>query len=305
MEESVMQSVPSTVAEVDTLLEAINAPSHDMDAQAPESTAKEQAAAPEAKPDAQVAEEMWELSRKDVKTKVPLSKAKILAQQGLDYNEKMRDFNLERTQFTQEREAWNSQKSEFEKLVNHYKQIDDYFKANPTAWDQIQQGYNQLTGQQQSVIPQQVLKPLEDKIATLESFINEQKKQREIESQKAGNAALNDQIASFRKQYSDFDWDSLDENNLSLEQRIINHAVQNNIGTFNAAARDMLFEDIVKRESLKAKESVGKEIQAKTKAGVGPVTKTPVSEMRKLRNPKSSSYDNIAESIKEELGLLG
>lgn len=307
MEEvNVMQSVPETAEQADALLAAIEAPQETSESDAPLEAAPTDAPA-QTPAEQAAAEEMWELTRKNVKTQIPISKAKQLAQMGLDYNEKMREFNTTRSLFETERQKWQAEKENLEKLVNQYKPVDEYFKANPTAWEQINQIYSgtqSQQGQPASGLPPAVLKAYEDRIAKLEGHISQEVEKRQIEQVKAEDHALNQEISSFREQHPDFDWDTLNpQTNISLEQQIINHAVENKIGSFKAAARDFLFDDMLKREALKAKESVGKEIQKKTKLGLGPVSKTPIQSIQRARNVKSRSYDNIADEVKQELGL--
>jgi hypothetical protein len=305
--ENVMQSVPATAAEADALIAAIEAPQGSMDEspEAPMEVAPTETPA-QTPQEQQAQEEMWELSRKNVKTQVPISKAKQLAQMGLDYNEKMREFNSTRSLFETERQKWQAEKENLEKLVSQYKPVDEYFKANPTAWDRINQVYAETTGQVQgqAQLPAPVLQMVEEITRPLKQELEQFKQAKQIEQVKAEDQQLNTEISSFRDQHPDFNWDTLDpQTNLSLEQQIINHAVENKIGSFKAAARDFLFDDMLKREALKAKETVGKEIQKKTKLGLGPISKTPSQEITRARNVKSRSYDNIADEIKQELGL--
>lgn len=116
--------------------------------------------------------------------------------------------------------------------------------------------------------------------------------------------SLNQDISGYREKHPDFDWDTLDpQTNQTLEQRIIQHAIDNGIKSFKAAANDYLFDEHVKRASLKAKEDVGKTIQENTKKGVGPKSPVPIEKMSKVKDVRNKSWNQIQDEVLAELGL--
>jgi hypothetical protein len=90
-----------------------------------------------------------------------------------------------------------------------------------------------------------------------------------------------------------------DDKGLVLADRIISHASTNGINNFRAAARDFLFNDLVKRQELKAKEDKAKTIQTQTKSGV---VKKPKASGLKPPSDISKSYDALMAEGFAELG---
>jgi hypothetical protein len=78
--------------------------------------------------------------------------------------------------------------------------------------------------------------------------------------------------------------------------------MDNQIGSFRAAANDFLHEEFVKRAEQKAKEETGKEIKKAAKLGLGPITDKPTKKVERVQNVRSKSWDDIEAEALNELG---
>lgn len=186
--------------------------------------------------------------------------------EGLKATNKYQELIQQQQQFMQE-------KAEFEKRLgqyDHLRQLDNWAKENPELYNRLALEHEAMkSGAEFGQVPPYVAKlatdvnNLMDKIAEIDQLKEEQKI-------KNSNEQLEKEIATYKQNFADFDWNSKDQSGLRLEQKIINHAISNNIGTFRAAANDYLMSDIVKRQPLKAKEEAAKIIQKNNKLGIQP-----------------------------------
>ena len=173
--------------------------------------------------------------------------------------------------------------SEREKYVSEaekqWKPYVDYAQQNPQWADYVRQSYEQnyygarpddsISSQpQDQATNSQIPQALIDEIKSLRDFKNEyyeHKRQTQIAEE---DAALNNQIQEVQKQYADFDFSYTDPNTgKSLELRVLEHAQANNIASFKAAFRDLMFDQIVAKEVQKAKEGTIKDFQSRVKQG--------------------------------------
>lgn len=231
------------------------------------------------------------------------------AQQGYDYPQKMQKFN-------QEKAAWEKAKADLEKNYTPYKQIDEYAKTNKAWWDYMLKGWesrNTFTPQAstqspqtgQIVIPPEVsqkIQSLEAKLGETASFIDSVQKEREMQKAKEQDERLDKDIQSIRTELKDLDWESLNDEGKNLETRILEHAQSNGIPTFRAAARDLLFPDLIARASSLGKVAVAKGVQAETKLGI--LGRSPNSRQvtpQSNRNMRQTSYEMLEQEIKDEL----
>lgn len=295
--------VPQNIAEVDSLLSSIEAPSHETAQAAPE------AEQPKQEPTTQ-AEIEYELSRKGVTQKFPLSKILGFAGQGFDYNEKMRDFNVQRQLFESERQKMTeSQKryQEIEQRLNQYKQIEDYQKQDPGWWEHVVQSYQNRSAEQgqPATLPTPIIEKLvEEKVAPFKQYITDQEERAKIIAKANEDSELNQIVTDFKSANAQYDWTSLDKQGQDLEARILKHAVDNKIQSFRAAARDYLYDEDIKRAEIKAKEAVGKDLQKATKLGLGPLKDKPNEKVARIKDVRTKSWDDVGSEALKELGLM-
>ena len=242
------------------------------------------------------------------KFSVPPDKQVPLMQMGLNYSERMRALNVEKQTFETEKTAVAEAKK-------YYEAIDQAAKANPEWWEHVKASYQAKisgnagnpagnhTGSETSgavMTPELrgALAKITDLEQKLDGFLGKQTQEAELKQVQAQDAVLDQQIASVKKDYPEFDWMTADQSGHVLEDRIILHAQKNGIQNFRAAARDMLFDDIVSRREMKAKETIGKDIQAKTKAGVV-VTKPKASGLQPPKDLNRTYSDLMTEGLAE------
>lgn len=221
-------------------------------------------------------------------------------QQGYNYPQAIAK---ERQRVEQERQA-------FEKQYSPYKTIDEYAKQNPDWWSHVQQAFEQRDAQPKAgdspelaqikaQLRQEIMaeiKPIQEKFTSIEQ--KEQAEQVAREDQ-----ALGSEIQSIREQYSNLDWQSPDQAGMTLEQRIIKHAIENKIESFRAAFRDYSFDHLAKLHEERGKETVQKDIQQRQKLGIIGQSSTPKKGIKPAENVKTKSYDDLMREAKEEYGI--
>lgn len=237
--------------------------------------------------------------------KYPLDKILSFANQGRDYSEKMRQFRLEREAFEKESQTNKAKWQSLEERLTHYADIEEYIKKDPAWYDYLVQSYqHRIQGNgQANPTNDPLVQSLSQEVRGLKEVATRfQEKEAEITRVKE-DEDLDRQIQDYRGKYGDFDWVTVDENGLDLEKRILDHAIKNNITSFRAAANDYLFDEHVNRAKAGAKEEVGKDIQKKTKLGLGPVTDRPTMPMKRVQNVATKSWDEITREALEASGL--
>lgn len=232
------------------------------------------------------------------KLMIPPDKQIPLMQMGANYSEKMR-------QLAMDKQAFESEKTQISERALKYDKIEETIAKNPEWWQHVQAEYqkfstnptNQLDSGEMTPALRAALSKVTDLEAKLDGFLGKQTQEIEAKQVQAEDQELEQQIKTISKEYPDFDWMTADEKGLVLADRIVVHAHQNGINNFRAAARDFLFDDLVSRRELKAKEEIGKQIQSKTKAGV--VTKSKTSGLRAPKDLNKSYEQLMAEGLAE------
>ncbi len=188
-----------------------------------------------------------------------------------------------------------------------YKPVDEFAKQNPEWWKHVMTNWEQRSQFINQNLSQDPNNPLLQKLSSLEQEVQESRKFRENllnqqkeYSTKMEDEALDNEIKSIREKYSDLDFDGLDQNGSSLEHRVLAHAKQHGIPSFSTAFKDYYHDELILRAQEKAKESVGKEMQKRTKLGLLGESQAPRKGMSSAKNVKSKSYEHLlAEAIDE------
>lgn len=112
-------------------------------------------------------------------------------------------------------------------------------------------------------------------------------------------------MANYKESNKELDWEAKDEFGKTLQDRIEEFAVENEIKSFTNAANLMLFDQLQKIAVTRAKEETGKSIQKQKKLGLGPVTDKPTQqgEVASAHSYREKSYEDLAGEALEELGL--
>lgn len=222
--------------------------------------------------------------------KAPREKILNWASQGYDYAQQMNRFKQQQSQWEQE--------------TAQLRQVNEYARSNPDWWKHVSSQWENRNsfGQNQEQSGDNHLSQLQQQLQELSQFRDQILSEREQERIKKEDEALKEEVTGIRKQFAQFDWESLDENGYTLEMRVLDHAHKNQIGTFRAAFRDMMHDDLLKNHKLASAESQQKQVQQQVKQGV--IAKSPVPFAKESKTPtdiRYRSYDQLAEEAKQEL----
>lgn len=240
-----------------------------------------------------------EITHNGQKISIPVDKQVPLIQQGLDYSAKMRALNVERQEF-------QAKQSDIDRKDKYYGEIDRVAKANPEWWNHVIQSYKNFsgtpgTGSADPNSPEMTpaLRAALNRLDSLEQKLLKVDETEQVKQVQTEDAHLEQQIQNVAKEYADYDWLTADANGHVLADRIVIHAHKNGINNFRAAARDFLYDDMMSRNAMKAKEKLKETIQTQTKKG-GVVKAKPTG----LRPPSdlNKSYDQL---IREGLAEFG
>ena len=270
-------------------------------------------AAPEAAKAAMDPKAQLEFTHNGKQVKGTLEQVLKWAQQGYDYPQKMQQFN-------QQTNKWNAEKGQWEQKWGQYKQIDEYAQKNPQWWNTVKQQWETrgsttvagATGTQATSQPN----PYEQKIQSLETKLNEFGQivpvvqqfftERQQESMKREDQALDTEIKSIRDKYKDLDFDTLDETGKSLEYKVLEHAKNNGIKSFQTAFRDLCHDQIIAHSQQAAKVNMAAEVQKNSRLGI--LGKSPTPQTKSFQAPtniRKQSYENITQDALAELAAKG
>lgn len=269
--------------------------------QEPEPEAEMQARDEQAEPEQEQEPPVEEFEFKANGKLVKANREQILnyASQGYHYSQNMAALKQDRAALEQER-------SQLQEIQSKYSQVEEYARENPLQWQQILQAVDN-GGQVQETsaeIPPQFTEKLNElyrKIDEQQQFIDNFKSEKEIEQQTKQDEALDSEIQSFREKHPELAWDTLDAEGRTLEARVINHALERGIQSFEAAAKDLLFDDILTKRIEQSKKDKFNRLKQDKKNGLVKDRNGQPPRFN-LSGPKSKSknYDS-AEDILAEL----
>lgn len=229
--------------------------------------------------------------------KAPLDKIMQWAQMGYEYPQKAKEFNQLKSKFdgmTQKEQELTEREQKFKP----YLEIDQYAAQNPDWWNQVQEAYKQkLAGAQSNPEIQQLKQELQEIKEFKNEILNEKKNQKVSEEDKK----LATDVESIRKTFPNLDFDSPDENGMSLEMRVLEHADKNGLPNFRAAFRDLMHEDLISRAREEGKLLVSKEVQKRTKLGILGESSKPTKGLKVAENVKDKSYEELMREALAEV----
>lgn len=298
--------VPTNESEVDALIESVE--SGNSEPQSPE--VKADTTPDTTQSDAQTAIQKYELIRRGMKRQMTAEEMVPFAQKGWDYEEKLREFNENKanliTQTKSEIESqYKKNLQDVESKLARYREVDEYIKKDPQWWQFIQDNYSQKIREQGGNATTQndpIVERLSQKIEELSQFVDHTKQREQLMQEAEKDQRLESEVAGYQEKFPHFDWQKPDNEGVTLEQRILKHAIDNKIASFKAAANDYLFDEHLKRHEVKAKEDTGKEIKKQAKLGLGPVTQKPTKGIERVQNVRGKSYDDLVDEALSELG---
>lgn len=206
--------------------------------------------------------------------------------QGHDYSQNTAAMRSERETFDRSRQEW-------EKSWSPYREVDQFAKQNPDWWQHVEQSYQQKLTSPPEGVPDQVrqyldqrLEPVAKDIPLMREFLQKMQTQEMERKQADEDTKLGESIKSIQSRYSDLDFSTKDESGLSLEHRVLNHAVQNGFPTFKAAFLDYYHDNLEKLAEARGKEAQQKEFEKRKKLGLlddapapGTSNRSPFSEV--------------------------
>lgn len=197
----------------------------------------------------------------------PLSAVIQRAQRGYDYAQLVEKHKQRESDLT-------SKEAQINDFAKKWQPYIDYANHNPQWADHVRTSWESVMNQ--SGQPLQTA-PATGEISEIKAFIEDMKREREMARQAQEDAALAAQIDGVRKEYADFDWQTTDPaSGESLEYRVMKHGQTHSIANFRAAFRDMMHDQLIEREKLKAKEAVAQNIQNRSRQGFLAESSTPV-----------------------------
>ncbi len=228
-----------------------------------------------------VPEQEFEFVHKGRQVKGPLSKILKWASQGYDYAQSMAEINKTREETNQ--------------LAETYRPIDEWVGNNPDKWDRLQKA---IELEKQGLGEIDPSNPLLNVVQGLQKELADIQAERQTVKAKTEDEALDAHIKSIREKHSDLDWKSADEYGLDREARVIRHANKNGFPTFEAAFKDLYFDELLTLKESKAREAVSAEKTKQIKQGV--VTgKAP--SLRPKRTDTKKSWDSLSQEALDEL----
>lgn len=237
----------------------------------------------------------YTLKIKGQEIKAPLDKVLQWAQMGYDYPQRAAELNKQQQEFQKRQQEI----AELEKKWSPYKEVDEYAAKNPDWWQQVQAQYKQkIAGAETN--PE--VAALKQELAELKAFRDELKNEKQSQKILEEDQKLSQEVESIRKTYSNIDFDTPNEEGLSLEMQVLKHANENGIPTFKAAFRDYYHDHLLSKAREEGKELVSKEVQKRTKLGILGETSKPTKGLKPAENVKDKSYEQLAREALDELG---
>lgn len=279
-----------TSMDVDALYDSIQnpAPTERQQSEAPQENQVQKTQSPQE----------FEINWNGKKIKAPIEKVSQWASQGYDYGQKMAEFNKQQQEF-------QSKSKQIQDIETKYAEIDAYVRDNPDWWNHVTQSWEQKNQTLQQnpqqgnvrdlakLYAEEAIKPIKEQL--------QQREQQELYAKQ--DAELDTQIKSVQEKYPDLDFNTVGEDGKTLMYKVLEFGAQNGISKFDIAFKAFYHDDLVKRESAKAKESVNKQIQRNTKLGLLGKSPTPTKGLSEARDIKNKSYNDLTREALEELGI--
>lgn len=212
------------------------------------------------------------------------------------------------SKITKELEGWKKKWSEAEPKWNEmqtkYGPVDEYVRQNPQFWDHVTKSFeqrNQVLNDQSNPLAGMVT-DLQQKVQDLIQYKNQVEERQQKHQSTQEDQEYLQTFEEIKKGYPDIDFVTPDDEGKSLEYRVLEFASEKGIKNFDIAFKAYKHDDLISRAETKAKESLAKEKQKNTKLGILGITPTP-TKRADSGNVRSKSWDNIADEVRQELGI--
>lgn len=220
--------------------------------------------------------------------KEPLEAVLKRASQGYNYAQHMAELK------TKSEEVDTRYKTALD-LENKYAEIDNYAKSNPDWNDHLHKTWESrfdINGdsnsvQQQAAIPEQ----FQQEFNSLKQFVEGIKAER-------ADAAYQGAVSKVKDKYPDIDFAATDPSTgKTLEQRVLDFAQENSIGTFEPAFKAFHHDALVERARSLAKDQMAVDLKQRAKAGLLGTSQAPspssVNTTEYPQNFKNMSSDQL------------
>jgi hypothetical protein len=244
----------------------------------------------------------WQLKFRD-QTIVPKDRNHLvsLAQQGYSYSQRMNELKQREAQL-------NSQSQQYEQ----YKQLEQAFEKNPQFREQIMQWYqNSLTPgvapqsqanatPQQSSIPPELLKEIQELKGWKEEFTQYQQQQLEAKA----DQEIQSEIQSLQQKYQRDDWETPSSNGGdTLMKEIIKHAYEMGGVKLEVAYRDLMWDQHTKDAEIGGMKKATESQKAARAAGTVAGGKSKGASAAPAFNPAGMDYRDIEKQIKHDFSI--
>lgn len=218
------------------------------------------------------------------------------AQQGYDYGQLMNDFK--QTQ------------SQFDEKYGLYQKIDEYALQNPEWWENVRSSYGKLNqdptqqlGDQQRNDSNDPLNIFKSELQELKQFKDDFIKEKEQAKAREEDQKLDNEINQVRQLYPDLGWNNVNNEGKTLELRVLEHAQKLGTHSFQAAFKDLMFDELLNKQTAKAKEETMKVIQRNQKIGLLGETPDPLKRYLDGGEVRNKSWDQLYDEAVLELGI--
>ncbi len=217
--------------------------------------------------------------------------------QGHSYSQRMQEFN-------QREQAFKAREQQIAQLQERYGPIDEYVKQNPDFWNHVTQQWESRgqTYDQNNPLARD-LQQVRQELGEIKQFKQTLEQEKQAIKAADEDKALDGEIESIRKEYPDLDLNAVQPDGQSLMYHVLNYANTKGIRSFTDAFIAFNHKNLVSRAAEKAKESIGKDIQKKTKLGLLGVSSTPTKGVTRAQNVKDKSYEALLQEALEEANV--
>jgi hypothetical protein len=234
-------------------------------------------------------------------------KLKKWASMGYNYGQHME-------QFKKEQDELNTKMNDYESKYSLYEKIDKAAAENPQWWEHVQNSYNQSQGNTPSTPQQEEGKELSPEIQALKEQFNTEMEdlrkfksdilaERNAKKMEEEDTKLKGEIGKIREAHGDLDWTTPNADGKTLEYRILEHANNNGINSFDIAFKHFMHDELVNKAKQTALDAARKEIQRNTKLGLLGETPDPLKKYTEESNSRNKSWDDVEKDALKELGI--
>lgn len=230
--------------------------------------------------------------------KAPLDKVLQWAQMGYNYPQKANELNLKQQEFQKRQQELEAQWNERETKWAPYKEVDEYAAKNPDWWKQVSQNYQEAI---KGATSNPEVNQIKQEFQEFKKFMQDSMAEKQSQKVLAEDQKFSQEVESIRKAYTNIDFDTPDDDGKSLEMKVLQHAVDNGIGSFKTAFRDYYHDHLINKAKEDGKVAVAKQVQKQTKLGILGETSRPTKGLKPAENIKNKTYSQLAQEALDEL----